>query len=404
MIPAMAWRNIWRNKMRSLVIMLSVAVGLFAAIAVLALYKGMMQGRVRTVIDTETGHIQIHHPEFKSDMDPGLLVTYPESIIKQLESDKSVRSYSARVITTGMLSNPTGSSGVQINGVDTVNEAAVSGLAKKIREGGLDWKKNEKGILVGKKLASKMKLTNGTKIVLTMTDTAENMVSAAFRIKGIFQSANAPLDEANVYVDKSELQQLLGIGSNIHEIAVILNYDDSVSAIQNRYQTKYENLLVESWQELSPETDLMVKTVDTYSYIIVIIILIALSFGIINTMMMTVLERRREIGMMVALGTSRGRLMLLILLETFFLTIVGIPVALIAGFLVTGYYQRNGLDLSGMGRDMMQSFGFDPMIYPSFPADKLPGIIILVFLAAVFSSLFPAWKSLQMNPAETLQK
>jgi putative ABC transport system permease protein len=404
MIPAMAWRNIWRNKMRSLVIMLSVAVGLFAAIAVLALYKGMMQGRVRTVIDTETGHIQIHHPEFKSDMDPGFLITYPESIIKQLESDKSIRSYSARVITTGMLSNPTGSSGVQINGVDTVNEAAVSGLAKKIREGGLDWKKNEKGILVGKKLASKMKLTNGTKIVLTMTDTAENMVSAAFRIKGIFQSANAPLDEANVYVDKSELQQLLGIGRNIHEIAVILNNDDSVSPIQHRYQTKYENLLVESWQELSPETDLMVKTVDTYSYIIVIIILIALSFGIINTMMMTVLERRREIGMMVALGTGRGRLMLLILLETFFLTIVGIPVALIAGFLVTGYYQRNGLDLSGMGRDMMQSFGFDPMIYPSFPADKLTGIIILVFLAAVFSSLFPAWKSLQMNPAETLQK
>ncbi len=404
MIIAMAWRNIWRNKMRSLVIMLSVAVGLFAAVAVLALYKGMMQSRVRTVIDTETGHLQFHHPSFKGDLDPEFLVPDPEKIIGQLKFDKSIKYVSTRAVTSGMLSNPTGSSGVQINGVDTANETAVSGLGKKIKEGGFNWKKNEKGILVGKKLATKMKLSNGTKIVLTMTDTAGNIVSAAFRIKGIYQSANAPLDEANVYVDKSELQQLLGIGNNIHEIAVILNSDDSVSAIQHRYQQEFPGTIVESWQEISPETDLMVKTVDVYSYIIVIIILIALSFGIINTMMMTVLERRREIGMMVALGTGRGRLMLLILFETFFLTIVGIPVALLAGFLITGYYERNGLDLSGMGREMMQNFGYETLVYPSFPYDKLPGIIMLVFLAALFSSLFPAWKSLQMNPADILQK
>ena len=404
MIIAMAWRNIWRNKMRSLVIMLSVAVGLFAAIAVLALYKGMMQSRIRTVIDTETGHLQMHHPGFKGDLDPGFLVPDPEKIIGQLKSDKNIKYISSRVVTTGMLSSPTGSSGVQINGVDTVDEAAVSGLAKKIREGGLQWKKKEKGILVGKKLATKMKLSNGNKIVLTMTDTADNMVSAAFRIKGIYQSANTPLDEANVYVDRSELQQLLGIGANIHEIAVILKSDDSVSVIQRRYQQAFPGLIVESWQDLSPETDLMVKTVDVYSYVIVIIILIALSFGIINTMMMTVLERRREIGMMVALGTGRGRLLALIFLETVFLTVVGIPIALIAGVLITGYYQKNGLDLSGMGREMMQNFGFETLIYPSFPLDKMPGIIMLVFLAAILSSLFPAWKSLQLNPAETLQK
>jgi ABC-type antimicrobial peptide transport system permease subunit len=213
-----------------------------------------------------------------------------------------------------------------------------------------------------------------------------------------------PLDEVNVYIQNADLQELLGLQGVIHEVGILLKSDDMLIGFQNKYKKLFPALQIESWRELSPETDLLVKTVDIYSYIILIIILIALSFGIMNTMLMSVLERKHEIGMMMALGMSRQRLLLLILLESFFLTMAGIPIAIIAGIIVAGYYEKNGLDLTNMGQDLMESFGFDPMIYPSFPTDKLAGIIILVLVTALISSLLPAWKSLKLDPVTALQK
>lgn len=404
MILSLAWRNIWRNKMRSMVIMLSVAAGLFAGIAVLALYKGMMQSRVRTVIDSETGHLQIHQAGFTSDYDPSLLIPEKKTLQDKLSGDKRIKAYATRCIITGMLSNATGSAGVNINGFNSSEEVAVSQLGDKIQEGNVRWEQSEKGILVGRKLAMKMKLEKGNKIVLTLTDTADNLISSAFRIKGIYQSANAPLDEINIYVKNKDLQDLIGLENGIHEIAIKLFEDEQVESVKQDYQMMFPQLQIQTWKEISPETDLLVRTVDTYSYIILVIILIALSFGIMNTMLMSVLERKHEIGMMLALGMSRNRLLLLIILESFFLTMAGIPVAVIAGLGAAGYYEKHGLDLSNMGTDLMESFGFDTMIYPSFPTEKITGIIVLVFITALVSSLLPAWKSLRLDPAEALQK
>lgn len=237
-----------------------------------------------------------------------------------------------------------------------------------------------------------------------MTDKDANMVSSAMRIRGIYESANTPLDELNVYVRDKELAEILGVPESIHELAIILKSDDSVSVVQNRYTALFPADKVESWKDLSPETNLMIDTVDIYSYIIVIIILIALSFGIVNTMLMSVLERRKEIGMMSALGIGKTRLLMMVLTETVFLSLVGVPVALGSGWLAISYYHKNGLDLSGMGEELMKSFGYESLIYPTYPADKIPAIILLVLISAVLASIFPSWKSVNIKPAEALQK
>lgn len=415
MILSLAWRNIWRNPVRSLVIIVSVAAGLFAAIAVLALYDGMVVSRMRTVIDSETGHLQVHEPGFKDDMEPGYVLKNMDQWTAKLNGDPAIRHWAARVVSSGMLSTPTGSAGVQINGIDIGKEVPVSRLDKKLEAGNMDSTErvavsselgltDGRSILVGRKLATKLKLKLGDKIVLTMTDKDANMVSSAMRIRGIYQSTNTPLDELNIYVRDRDLAALLGVPGAAHELVIIAQSDDSVSAIQSRYAGIFPEARVESWKELSPETELMIDTVDTYSYIIVIIILIALSFGIVNTMMMSVLERRKEIGMMAALGIGRTRLMLMVLMETVFLSLVGVPLALGIGWLVVAYYNKNGLDLSGMGEEMMRSFGYESLIYPTYPAEKLPAIILLVFFSALLASIFPSLKSVNIKPAEALQK
>ncbi|MGE5109090.1 MAG: ABC transporter permease [Sphingobacteriales bacterium] len=404
MIFIMAWRNIWRNKMRSLVIILSVAIGLFAGLMVLALYKGMLRGRVRTVIDAEAGHIQIHDSNFKKDYEPFFILKDGNNIISQLNKIPQIKTIATRSITQGMLSTTTGSAGIQINGIIPEIENDASRLNKKIIEGNEFNKQKKNEVLIGKKLADKMKLKLGNKLVLTFIDSAANMVSGAFRVAAIYRSDNTPLDERNVYIRQNELNELLTIGNNYHEIVILLNKDEETETIKQQLQKQFPSCQVESWRDISPETELMVNTVDTYSYIIIIIILFALAFGIINTMLMAILERTREIGMMTALGLNKLRMFTLVLLETIFLTIAGTPVGLLASWLLVNYYNKHGLDWSGMGKEMMGSFGFSTTIYPEFPTDRILAVMIIVIGTALLSCLFPAIKALRLQPVDALRK
>jgi ABC-type lipoprotein release transport system permease subunit len=240
--------------------------------------------------------------------------------------------------------------------------------------------------------------------VLTFTDSSAGMVAAAFRVASIYRSENAPLDERNVYVERENLNELLGIGSGLHEIAVLLNRDEDLNRVQRKLQEEFPSYQVETWRQISPETDLMINTVDVYSYIIMMIIMLALAFGIINTMLMAILERTREIGMMTALGMNRVRLFFLVLLETILLTISGTPIGLGIAWLATNYFNKNGLDLSGMGKEMMSSFGYSTLIYPEFPSDKIIGVMMIVTGTAIVSCLFPAMKALRLQPVEALRR
>lgn len=405
MIFIMAWRNIWRNKMRSIIIMLSVAIGLFAGIAVLALYKGMMKSRIRTTIDAEVGHLQLHDINFKKDYEPKYVLFNGDSLLKAIRLLPYVKSVAPRSITNGMLATATGSAGVQINGIIPELEYQASQLKNKIIEGKtFDSIKNNQ-VMIGKKLANKMKLKTGSKLVLTFTDTSGAIVSGAFRVVAIYQSANAPLDERNVYLTMQDMNTLLTSGNSFHEIAVLLNKEEDLNKVQLQLQQQFpDKYIIESWQEISPETNLMVKTTDQLSYILMTIIMFALAFGIINTMLMAILERTREIGMMMALGTGKLKIFLLVLFETIFLTLAGTPIGILTGWLVSNHYNKNGLDLSGMGKEMMSSFGYSTIIYPEFPIEKFIGVLLIVFATAIISCMFPAIKALRLKPVEALRR
>jgi putative ABC transport system permease protein len=400
----MAWRNIWRNKMRSIVIMLSIAIGLFAGVAVMALYNGMQASKVRTVIDAEVGHLQVHDTNFKKEYEPGYVLRDGSKAIDEIRKLPQVAVVAPRSIAPGMLSTTTGSAGVQVNGVIPSLEYDASQLKAKICEGKEFDSSRRNEVVVGKKLAKKMKLKPGTKLVLTLTDTSGTIVAGAFRVAAIYESNNAPLDEKNVYVVMRDLNALLSIGENFHEAVILLKKDQDISLVKPVLLEKFPWWKIESWNEISPETDMMVRTTDLYSYIIMVIVMIALAFGIINTMLMAILERTREVGMMMALGTSKGRIFLLVLTETAFLTLAGVPLGLLIGWLVTAYFNNNGLDMSGMGEDMMRNYGYSNIVYPHFPFDKLAGILVIVISTAFISSLLPAIKALRLRPVEALRR
>ncbi|MNY04887.1 ABC transporter permease YtrF precursor [compost metagenome] len=363
-----------------------------------------MKSRVRNVIYAEVGHLQVHNNRFTKDYEPRYVVSNGVKVLKTVRNMPEVKLAAPRSITMGMLATPTGSAGVQINGVIPDLEYPISQLRKKIINGKPFDPAKENEIMVGQRLAKKMKLKPRSKLVLTFTDTSGNMVSSAFRVVAVYKSDNAPLDEKNVYVNIKELNVLLGIPNSFQEVVILLRNDADVNKIQQELQQQFPAYQIESWREISPETDLMVKTVDQYSYIIMFIIMFALAFGIINTMLMAILERTREIGVMMALGTNRIKIFLLIFLETTFLTLAGTPVGIFIGWGTIAYFNKHGLDLSGMGQEMMNSFGFGTMIYPEFPTDKLTGVLLIVIGTALISCLFPAVKALKLQPVEALRR
>lgn len=383
--------------------MTSVALGLFAGIFVLALYEGMLRARVRTVIDREVAHLQVHHPQFKEDYEPAFLLGDKDSLLSRLTEIPEIRRAAWRSVTQGMLSTATGGAGVQILGVYPDAEGEVSQLGDKLVEGGNLDPGRRNALLVGRKLADKMKLKVGSKVVLTFTDRDQNITAGAFRVAGIYRTDNAPLDELQVYVHHTTLNEYLNIGQGGHEIAIMLHRDEDLDRVKVRLQALLPSEDVKTWKENSPETDYMVTSVDQFSYIIVVIIMIALAFGIINTMLMAVLERTREIGMLAALGMNRPKVFRLILTETILLTVVGVPVGFLITLVTVSHLSTAGIDISSFSGEAMSGFGFSSMIYPEFPWRSIPVVMAIVAGTALVSALFPSLRAIKLQPADALR-
>ncbi len=404
MILFMAWRNIWRNPVRSLLIMSSVIIGLWAGAFINAIYFGMSEDRVRMAIENEVSHLQIHHPEFRLDYKPEYTLRADQRLRQMLLSIKEIKAASCRSVAQAMLSTTSGSAGVMVYGIDPEAEQATTRLASKVIEGKYFDTEKHNRILVGQKLASRLKLKPGSRLVISCIDTAGNISAAAFKISGIYRSSNSALDEINVYVKRKSLNQMLGLDQDAHEIAILLHTNRTLEKSQQRLQRLLPLYKTESWKEISPETDLIISTMTQFSLIIIVIILLALSFGIVNTMLMAILERSREIGMMLALGMNKTKIFMLILCETFLLVMTGCLPGLLAAWLSIAYFAERGIDISATAGRAMSSFGFSTMMYPSLPAGMYLQMTLMVAICALISAIFPSLRAIRLNPSETLKR
>jgi len=403
MIVKLAWKNNWRNPVRSLIVLLSVAMSVFAGIFILALYQGMMDSRTRNVINHETGHLQIHHKKYKEEE---WLPALPRVDVLDtvLRNSSLVSAYALRSVLNGMASTPTGSNGIQLVGIEPEGEYGTTGTNQTIIEGKPLTSQDEHHVMIGKRLADKLGVHTGQKMVLTFADSAGNLMSSAFRIKGIYQTENAIRDAFRVYVLRKTISYQLQTPDLVQEVSIVMSNPDSLLVLAHRLSLLTGDHLVETWMETSPETYLMISFVDRYSYVVMTVLLLAIAFGIMNTMMMSVLERSGEIGMLRAVGMPVRVLVSMISLETLFLTVLGVPVGLCLSWILILLLQHTGIDFSKTGAEMMASFGFESRLFPVYPLSKIPGILLLIFLTSLFSALLPVWKSVQLNTLRSLQE
>ena len=403
MIKSIAWRNIWRSPLRSGIIIAAISVGMSAGVFTATFTKGWMNQRLEAGVETEASHMRIQQPKFNENYDLKESIPNSRSLVNEITKLDHIDGISPRIVIQSMIASAETGTGVRIIGVDPEKEKTVTNLHTKLSEGKYFEGMKRNPIVIGAKLAKKLKVKMRSKVVITVHDASGNITGGAFRVCGIFDISSGIFEEMNVFVRKSDLARLLGLDKNTsHEIVIHLDDTEQIDQYAAMLKEQHQDLLVQSWKEAMPELGYLNEIGNLYTYIFVIIILLALGFGIVNTMLMVILERVKELGMLMAVGMSKVRIFGMLMLETVLLTFTGGFTGILIGLGATYATMKNGINLSGYNAGF-EDMGYSSHIYPVVEFETIYVIAILVIITGILASIYPARKALKYNPADAIR-
>lgn len=399
MITSLAWRNVWRNKTRSLAVILALTMGLFGALFIASMSNGMVDKWIKNAIENEISEIQIHHAQYliMEELD---LTMDEKALTGVLENNTSIRAFTTRLKTEAMAMTANNSTQVSLIGIEPAQEKLVTGIAQSIIDGKyLDTQSKFKPIIISERLAEKLKVRLKSKIIFTLADKTGNMAYENFKVNGIFDTNSSMFDDRNVFVRKTDLQQILKLDDGqIHEVALRLLAPEEMDQTVESLQRTFSDYKTESWKDINPTLSMSGSMMKLFNYILVGIVLIALIFGIINTMLMVILERTKEIGMLRSLGMSKQKIAKMITLETIFLCLVGGLMGNLFALISIEYFGHVGMHFESF-KEGMEQFGLSAYIYPKLDYSFYVIITLMVIFTAVLSSIFPIIRAFKLNPA-----
>ena len=410
MIIQISWKNVWRNKARSLVIICAITIGLFGGIFAYALMLGGTLQRVDNAIKNETANLQLHNPAYLLEEDIKNTIINPKEYLDYLEQSPEVMGISDRLKSSAMISTAYASSGVSVNGVYPEKEMKTTRLFESLTAGEYLKESDLIPIVIGDKLAKKLNADISDKLIISAPSADGKVVYGAYILKGIYDTDNNMFDGMQVFIKKCDLAELIGVDENTSsEIAVSLYNSDMtntfITSLKDKFLTEIEDesIIIRSWKEIDPMLSMMVDLMSNMGWIFVVVILIALIFGIINTMLMVVLERVREIGMLMAIGMNKFRVFAMIMWETVFLPVTGGIAGMLFSLGFITYFKTYGLNLSVVAKGM-NSLGFSSVIYPEAPISFYIEVSVMIVITAILASIYPALKALKLHPAEAVRE
>jgi len=403
MIAAIAWRNIWRNQLRSAIVMAAISLGILGGLFSIAFMEGLADQSLKAGISQQVSHVQMHHPRFLENEELAYRIPASDTVLAQLLRRPDVASASRRYRVRAMASTANGSAGVEILGIDPPLEKTVTTIYAKVIAGSYFTQQRRNQLVVGEKLAEKLKVGLNQKMVLTAQAEDGTLIGGAFKITGIFKTENSLFDESRVYADSRDISQLLELaGNESHEIALLLKNPNQLTAAVASLAAQFPMQKIDSWREIAPELSMLQGMQEQLMFIFLVIILIALAFGIINTMLMAIVERTRELGMLMALGMSSIRIFVMIMLETLFLSLIGGAIGMALSAIVIQFSNHQGIDLSIFGKGL-SAIGYAAHVYPVLATAYYHLLTLMVIITAILSSILPAHRALKLRPAEAIR-
>ena len=379
----------------------AIALGLIAGVFATAFMLGAVESRIESATRTELAHLQVHAPHFMDNNETGLFINNAGELTRKIEQLDEVDAASYRLIAEPFIMAAHGTGGGKMLGIVPEMEKEVTNISQKLVDGTyLEKTSRMPPVLIGEKLAKKLKLKVGSKLNVQMVDMNGDLSSKGYRVSGIYRTVNTGFDETNLFVLYDDLKKQLGMQGDVaHEIAMICDDANTVDDVKTKVQQLAGDDDVKTWKEISPEMSILTESMDQYMYIFILIILLGLCFGIVNTMLMAVLERTKEIGMLMAVGMNKRKVFGMIMLESVMLTLTGGLLGVLIGSLITKYFETRPIDVSAFSEGL-EKYGYATKVYTTLQPDTLVIITILVIITGMISAIYPARKALKLNPAE----
>ena len=408
LLLSMAWRNIWRSPWRSGVVVGAMALGVWAGIFMMGLAQGVNDTRTANALDDYIGHAQITDSSFIDNQEVQAIIADPHSWTAALDAHPEVESWSERLLITAVMQSGAASAPVQVLAVDPEREAQVFKAPRRMHEGAFD----STGITLGLKLAEQLGAGLGDRVVLTFQDLRGEIHSSLYQVSGIYDGISNLVEGIQVYVPLAELApELLGTADSLSQPMVAHQIHFRVRNLDSLDQTVGEltaavanpgSSVLRIWRAISPDLRYADEVLAQSLLLFMAVILFAMAFGILNTMLMAILERTRELGMLMAIGMTRRKVFRLVVLETLLLSFAGLPLGLLLGHLTIAVTSRTGISLTGVEKGMAE-LGLQSTIYPVPVPEYFLPVALLVAVLGLLSSLYPARKALKLNPIESMR-
>lgn len=399
----LAWRNLWRNPKRTIIMLAAITISVWAMIFMTALMRGMVEDMVQRGLDQLPGHVQVHHPAYLDDPSVVNSIQHPKGRFAKALQSPLVNRWFSRVKVPAVISSERDSRGVRLLGVDPDLERDSLFASMEISDGRFLASATDPGLVIGRRLAERLETQVGKRVVLMSQDRDNNLVEMGLRVIGLYEAEFASQEEVFAYVGKAALQQKLNIVGLVTEIAV---FGDDFRTVDPVLQTVLANrpntAAVQPWFEIDGYLGSMLSVMDGFVLVWIVVLFLALSFGLANTLVMAVFERVREIGLMLALGMRPLLILWQILIESVLLLVVGLIIGNALGVSSIALV-ADGIDISGVA-DGLEMAGMGTVLYPLLLTKDLLTANCVVLLLGLLTCFFPAWQAAHYDPIRALNK
>ncbi len=396
----MAFRDLGRNRRRSLFSALAISVGLAILILMASVIDGEMGSSIQGAILLETGHIQVRaasYNENRSSLKWADLVLNPDQIASQISTLPQVKAATPRLFASGFITAGNQSAGARIIGIDPPS-AANDPYRLGIISGSFLTADDSGGLLIGKPIAEKLHLKAGDNVSLSVNTANGDVAEQTFTVRGIYSTNTFGFDNITIFLPLAKAQAITQTQNHASTVFVLLKdtaYTDSVASA-----LKTSDLKVLTWKDLNPLILEFETMANSYIFILYLIILAIAASVIINTLIMSVYERTREIGILSAIGMKGGRIMVLFLAESALLAIGGVLMGIVLGWLAVRAFNINGFYIGKMG---MTGFMVADTIFANLTVNNLINLSILTFIVTILAGLYPAIMASRLQPVEALR-
>jgi ABC-type lipoprotein release transport system permease subunit len=400
-----AWRNVMRNTRRTLITLAAISAGLAAVIIFFGLSNGFHDQWITNSVRIYTGHIAVYAEGYRAERDLNRSIGDIDALSARLAKVPGLSDTTARVHISGLVSTARSSAMALIRGVDPERETRITGIRDRIVDGAYFDSDRSSQILIGYQMAERLNAKVGEKIVL-MVQAADGSIGAElFRLQGIFRLGAVDLDRGLAVIGLKDAQNLAALGDRVTEAILILDSPATVtgaagSLAADLSPSGYDVL---TWDEVMPQAREAIDLSNVFTYILLVIILTVVSLGILNTMLMSIMERTREFGIMRALGTRPGQIVRLVLIEAMYLGLLGTLLGVIFGVAFNMALAIDGIDLSRWSGAMDLVSSLKPVIYPAMRPGNIVIAAVAAFATTLLASIYPAMRAARLKPVDAIR-